>query len=265
MIEKNTEALREMAEKAAGGGAEGRQESKADKAASADVQKVGDYYASGMDEAAIDAAKAKPLEEEFKRIDAMKDRKDVLKEIAHLHIMGVGAFFVFTSGQDDKNSTMVIGQAYQGGLGHAGPRLLHEGRRRLEKDARPICRARDENADARGRARGRQAAEHAKKIMALETSLAKPARTRVELRDPQKNYNKMKQAELQELTPDWKWADYFKEIKLTNPGDINVGQPDFFKAANEVFQDDLDRRLEDLSALASHSRRGRRALERFRE
>ena len=77
--------------------------------------------------------------------------------------------------------------------------------------------------------------------MALETSLAKPARTRVELRDPQKNYNKMKQAELQELMPDFNWADYFKEIKLTNPGDINVGQPDFFKAANEVFKSALAR------------------------
>ena len=81
------------------------------------MQKVGDYYASGMDEKAIDAAKAKPLADEFKRIDAMKDRNDVLKEIAHLHNLGVGAFFGFTSGQDDKNSAMVIGQAYQGGLG----------------------------------------------------------------------------------------------------------------------------------------------------
>ena len=70
--------------------------------------------------------------------------------------------------------------------------------------------------------------------MALETSLAKPARTSVELRDPQKNYNKMTQADLQALMPDWNWADYFKEINLTEPGDINVGQPDFFKAANDV-------------------------------
>jgi predicted metalloendopeptidase len=80
-----------------------------------------------------------------------------------------------------------------------------------------------------------QASEQAKKVMALETSLAKPARTRVELRDPQKNYNKMKQADLQALTPDWNWSDYFKEIKLTEPGEINVGQPDFFKAAAQVF------------------------------
>ncbi|MDQ6940353.1 MAG: M13 family metallopeptidase, partial [Verrucomicrobiota bacterium] len=80
----------------------------------------------------------------------------------------------------------------------------------------------------------KSAAEDAKKILALETSLAKPARTRVELRDPQKNYNKMTVADLQSLTPDWNWENYFKEMGLTEPGDVNVGQPDFFKAANNV-------------------------------
>jgi putative endopeptidase len=45
----------------------------------------------------------------------------------------------------------------------------------------------------------------------------------------------MSQAELQALMPDFNWADYFKAIKVTEPGDINVGQPDFFKAANTVF------------------------------
>ena len=95
-----------------------------------------------------------------------------------------------------------------------------------------------------------KAADDAKKIMAFETSLAKASRTRVELRDPQKNYNKMSQADLQKLTPDWNWADYFKAINLTEPGDINVGQPDFFKAANAAFTKHVDRRLENLSALA---------------
>jgi putative endopeptidase len=227
LIEKNNEALREAAEKAAKASAEA-------KAAAPEVQKVGDYYSSGMDEKAIDAAKAKPLDEEFQRIDAMKDRNDLLKEIAHLHNYGIGAFFGFTSGQDDKNSTMVIGQAYQGGLGMPDRDYYTK-----EDDASKKMREQylahvtkmltllGESATV--------AADHAKKIMTLETSLAVPARTKVELRDPQKNYNKMSQADLQQITPDWNWADYFKEINLTAPGDINVGQPDFFKAANGVF------------------------------
>jgi len=75
----------------------------------------------------------------------------------------------------------------------------------------------------------------AKKILALETALAQASRTRVELRDPQKNYNKMTPAELQTLTPDWNWGNYFKEIALTAPGNIDVHQPDFFKAINTAF------------------------------
>ncbi|HWM23556.1 MAG TPA: M13 family metallopeptidase [Chthoniobacterales bacterium] len=226
LIEKNTEALRVVAEKASKAPAKGKP--------NPEVRKVGDYYASGMDEATIEAAKATPLADEFKRIDAMKDRGDVLKEIAHLHNMGVGAFFGFTSGQDDKNSTMVIGQAYQGGLGMPDRDYYTKDDEAMKKMREQYVAHVTKMLTLSGEPAA-DAAEHAKKILALETSLAVPARTRVELRDPQKNYNKMKQSELQQLTPDWKWADYFKEIKLAAPGDINVGQPDFFKAANQVF------------------------------
>lgn len=234
LAEKNNDALHEIAEKAAGNAPKDPKKPK-EKAPAADVQKVGDFYASGMNESAVDAAKAEPLKDEMKRIDAMKDRKDVLKEIGRFHSMGLRAFFNFVSGQDDKDSTKVIAQAYQGGLGLPD-------RDYYTKEDEPSKKIRDQYVEhvtkmlTLAGAPADQAAADAKKILALETSLAKPARTRVELRDPQKNYNKMKPAELQALTPDWTWADYFKELKLTNPGDINVGQPDFFKAANEVFK-----------------------------
>jgi predicted metalloendopeptidase len=238
LAEKNNDALHEIAEKAAGGTTSAdanAKKPKAEKSSSPDVQKVGDFYASGMNESAVDAAKADPLKDEFKRIDAMKDRKDVLKEIGRFHSMGLRAFFGFVSGQDDKDSTRVIAQAYQGGLG-----LPDRDYYTKEDDASK--KLRDQYVEhvtkmlTLAGAPADQAATDAKKILALETSLAKPARTRVELRDPQKNYNKMKPAELQAIMPDFNWADYFKELKLTNPGDINVGQPDFFKAANEVFK-----------------------------
>jgi predicted metalloendopeptidase len=241
LAERNNDALHEIAEKTAGGTApaDASKDSKKskgnDKTSSADAQKVGDFYASGMNETAIDAAKADPLQDEFKRIDAMKDREDVLKEIGRFHSMGLPAFFFFISGQDDKDSTKVIAQAFQGGLGLPD-------RDYYTKTDEASQKLRDQYVDhvtkmlTLAGAPADQAANDAKKIMALETSLAKPARTRVELRDPQKNYNKMKLADLQKMTPDWKWADYLKELKLTNPGDINVGQPDFFKAANDVFK-----------------------------
>src|ERR1700730_9716326 len=223
LIEQNNDALHTIAEKAA----------KA-KSNDPDSKKVGNYYASGMDEKTIDAMRTKPLQDEFAKIDNMKDRNDVLKEIAHLHMNGVNAFFNFTASEDDKDSTREIAHAIQGGLGMPD-------RDYYTKDDDASKKLRDayvahvtkmltllgesaEKADA-----------DAKKILALETSLAQASRTRVELRDPQKNYNKMTQAELQTLTPDWNWGDYFKEIHLTEPGDIDVHQPDFFKAVNTAF------------------------------
>src|SRR6202521_3755581 len=235
LAEQNNDALHAITEKAAAVAPKVAAKPNPEKAAEVDLQKVGDFYASGMNEKAVNDARVTPLGDEFKRIDALKDRGDVLKEIAHLHAIGLTAFFRFGSNQDAKNSTMVIAQAGQGGL------ALPDRDYYTKEDA-ASKKIRDQYVEHMTKMftllgePAAQASEHAKKIMALETSLAKPARTRVELRDPQKNYNKMKQAELQTLMPDFNWADYFKEIKLAVPGDINVGQPDFFKAANDLFK-----------------------------
>ncbi|MEP7016091.1 MAG: M13 family metallopeptidase [Verrucomicrobiota bacterium] len=226
LIEKTNDDLHDVAEKAA----RAATESKVDP----DTQKVADYYGSGMDEAAVNEAKATPLADEMKRIDAVKDRQGVLAEIAHLHALGVTSLFGFTSGQDEKNSTMVISQAYQDGLGLPD-------RDYYTKTDDASKKIRDQYVDhvSKMLTLAGQDAEKAKaaagKILAMETDLAKASRTRVELRDPQKNYNKMKVEGLQKLMPDFKLADYFKELKLSDPGAINVGQPDFFKGANKVF------------------------------
>lgn len=227
LIEKNNDALHEIAEKAS--------KTKVDPKAAPDVQKVGDYYASGMDEKTIDQMAIKPLHDELAKIDSIKDRKDVLKEIAHLHSLGVTALFGFGSGIDDKNSTMTIANAVQGGLGMPD-RDYYTKQDADMKDKREKYIAHVTKMLTLLGEPAVKAEEDARKIMALETKLAEASRTRVELRDPQKNYNKMPQADLQKLMPDWDWAQYFKEIKLGEPGEINVHQPDFFKAANEVFK-----------------------------
>src|SRR6266404_5619470 len=109
LIERNNDALHTIAEKTS--------KTHVDAKLAPETQKVGDYYASGMDEKTIEAMRTKPLQDELNKIDNMKDRQDVLKEIAHLHQIGVSAFFNFASGQDDKDSTREIAQAVQGGLG----------------------------------------------------------------------------------------------------------------------------------------------------
>jgi predicted metalloendopeptidase len=188
-----------------------------------------------MDEKTIEAMRTKPLEDEFKRIDAIKDRDDLLKEIAHLHTIGIGAFFGFGAGQDSKDSSRDIAQAVQGGLGMPDRDYytkqdadMKDKRQKYVEHVTKMLTLLGEPAD--------KAAEDAKKIMALETKLAEASRTRVQLRDPIKNYNKMGVRQLQDLTPDWNWSDYFKTIDLAAPGDINVHQPEFFKAANNLFK-----------------------------
>jgi len=216
LIEHNNDALHEIAEKA--------MNTHVDQKLAPETQKVGDYYASGMDEKTIEAMRTKPLAEEFKSIEAIKDRNDLLKKIAHLHTIGVPTLFDFDAGQDAKDSTRDIAQATQGGLGLPD-------RDYYTKTDEASKKLRDQYVDhvtkmltLLGESQN-TASDHAKKILALETSLAQASRTRVELRDPQKNYNKMTQPDLQKLTPDWKWSDYFKDINLIEPGDINVQQP----------------------------------------
>jgi putative endopeptidase len=187
-----------------------------------------------MDEKTIEAMRTKPLQDEFNRIDAIKDRKDVLAEIGHLHSIGISAFFNFGAGQDAKDSTRDIAQALQGGLGMPDRDYytkqdpdMKEKREKYIAHVTKMLTLLGEPAE--------KAAEDAKKIMALETKLAEASRTRVQLRDPVKNYNKMGVRQLQDLTPDWNWSDYFQKISLVDPGDVNVQQPEFFKAANNLF------------------------------
>ena len=227
LIERNNDALHAIAEKAI--------DAHVDPRFAPEVQKVGDYYASGMDEKTIEAVRTKPLEDEFKSIDAIKDRNDLLKEIAHLHSIGVDALFDFGSGQDAKDSTHEIAQAVQGGLGMPD-------RDYYTKTDEASKKLRDQYVDhvakmltLLGEPVG-AAADHARKILTLETKLAEASRTQVQLRDPQKNYNKMPLSQLQNLTPDWNWSDYFKDIDLLAPPNINVHQPEFFKTADEVFK-----------------------------
>jgi len=228
LIENNNDALHDITEKA--------ENTQVDPRLAPETQKVGDYYASGMDEKTIEAMRIGPLEDEFKKIESIKDRSELLKEIAHLHSIGVDALFEFASGQDAKDSTHEIAQAVQGGLGlpdrdyytktDAASKKLRD--QYVEHVAKMLTLT-GEPAET--------AADHAKKILALETKLAEASRTQVQLRDPQKNYNKMPLRHLQDLTPDWNWSDYFKSIDLLEPGDVNVHQPGFFKAADQVFED----------------------------
>jgi putative endopeptidase len=219
--EKNLAALRQIAESSAAAKA----------APGSNEQKVGDFYASCMDIAAIESAGLKPTADTFAAIDAINDRKALLAQIAALHNQGIQAVFDFSSTQDFVDSTRVIGDADQGGLG------LPDRDYYTRDDERSKSLRTDYVAHVAKMFQligdpPEKAAAESQTVMNIETALAKASMTRVQLRDPQAVYHKLSAAQLKELTPDWPWDAFFAAVGLPGLTETNVGQPDFFKEVN---------------------------------
>ncbi|MCM3872716.1 MAG: M13 family metallopeptidase [Pyrinomonadaceae bacterium] len=195
-------------------------------------QKVGDYYASCMDEAKIESEGLKPLAGEFDRIAKIKDQKTLQAEITHLHFLGINALFVDGSNQDFKNSTEVTAGIFQGGLGlpDRDNYTKSDERSKVTRDQylKHVAKMFELMGDDPGKA-----ASQAQTVMTLETRLAEASMTRVELRDPEKLYHRMTIAQLHDLAPTFDWAAFFKGIGLTQKADVNVGTPDFFKVMDQ--------------------------------
>ncbi len=198
-------------------------------------QKIRDFYNSGMDTAGIEKLGIKPIEPELEKIAAITNKKQVQQELAHMHTIGVHPLFYFYAGADEKNSTMEIANLYQGGLGLPDVSYYTEdnpSNKKLRAEyvkhmANMFVLKGDNSAVAN---------KKAKEVLALETQLAKTSFTRQERRSPEKNYNKMPLDKLQKLSPDFNWQAYFTGIGLSNPGEINVGQPRFFSGMSKIIK-----------------------------
>jgi len=219
LADRNQQNLREILEAAA--------TSKA--AAGTNEQKIGDFYSSCMDTTAIDAAGAKPIEPELTQIAAVQTLADLESETARLHRQGVGVLFRFNSTQDAKDSSEVIGAAFQGGLGLPEREYYlkpDEKSRKLREDyvkhVANMFVLLGDSADV--------SAAEALTVMKIETALATASMKNTDLRDPDKTYHKMTVAELKALTPGFSWESYFKAVGHPELKQINVAQPDFFKA-----------------------------------
>jgi len=206
--------------------------------AGSNEQKIGDFYASCMNSAAIEAAGLDPIAGELAAINAIQDRNGLEAEVARLQREGASVVFRFGSGQDSKDSTREIAQAGQGGLGLPDrDYYLREDEKSTQLRADYVQHVTKMFALAGDSAD--QAAAEAKTVLDLETALARASRPRAELRDAEKNYNLMALGELQALTPDWSWASYLRQVGAPAIEQLNVGQPDFFKG--------LDRELTSVS------------------
>jgi putative endopeptidase len=199
-------------------------------------QKIGDFYASCMDEKQIDAAGAKPLDPEFGRIAAVSSVADLQAEVARLQSVGVRALFNFGSTQDMKDSTRVIGGAEQGGLG-LPDRDYYMKTDDKSKQVREQYRDHVTKMFALVGDDAAKAAAEANTILDIETKLAEASLTNVERRDPDKTYHKMSRAELRALTPNWSWDMYFQQIGYTNIDAVDVSEPKFFETMSRELKE----------------------------
>ena len=201
--------------------------------ANSNEQKIADFYGACMDEQKIEAEGIKPLEPELQRIEQITDAPGLQDEIARFHAHRIPAVFGFGAAQDFKESTAIIAQAVQGGLG------LPDRDYYLSDDAK-IKATRDEYTrhvvrtfELMGDSPERAAAEAAT-VLKIETKLAENSVTRIQRRRPEANYHPMIKTQLLEMTPDFDWSRYFRGIGLPEIGKVNVGQPDYFKAASRL-------------------------------
>jgi putative endopeptidase len=195
-------------------------------------QKIGDFYASCMDTAAIESAGLKPLAADFAAIDAIHDRASRDAEIARLQREGAGVVFRFGSGQDIKDSNRVIAFANQGGLGMPDRDYYFRDDEKSKQLRADYLQHVAKMLELAGDPADRATAE-ATTVMTIESALAKASRTRVELRDPEKNYNLLPLSGIKTLTPEWSWENYLRAVGAPPVEQINIRQPDFFKAMNQ--------------------------------
>lgn len=198
------------------------------------AQRVGDFYAAGMDEAAIEAAGLRPLAPYFAQIDALTKPADIIPLLGKFYVQGTDCGFRFGATVDDKDSTAMIVGFAQGGLG------LPEREFYFRTDPKSVdIRQAYEDHIARMLAlageQPEQAKAAAKTVLAFETKLAGASRKLVDLRDPEKNYNKFKLTELDGAVPGFDWKGFFAAAQLpASEQAVLVGQPEFFKAFAEL-------------------------------
>jgi putative endopeptidase len=223
LADDNRVLLREILEAAAAGGP-GRDPAQ---------QKIGDYYAACMDEKSVEAAGAAPLKDALERIHAMRSTADMARVAGSM--LNENVLFGFQSEQDFKNSSQVIADVDQGGLG------LPDRDYYIKDDAKSVELRQAYVAHVQkmfellGDAPAVAAAE-AQTVLRIETALAKGSLTQVERRDPKLLYHKMTLGELEALGPSFQWKEYFALAGQPGLQSLNVSTPEFVKAMDATLK-----------------------------
>lgn len=204
-------------------------------AASPDIRKLADLYASFMDEARLETLGAAPLKADFAAIDAVSAKRDLPRLIARFNRTGAGAPYDLGIEPDPKDSTRYAVVIEQSGLG------LPDRDYYLKDDAKfKDTRAKyllhiEKMLQMVGEPAPRR---HAAEILKLETAMAALQWTRVANRDPEKTYNKTPIADLDRLTPGYAWAAYLEDTGVAGKVDyVVIQQPSYFTGLAELLAD----------------------------
>ena len=198
-------------------------------------QKIGDFYASGMDTIAVEKAGLKPIAGEIAKIESVKDIPTLMIAIANLQTINVLPGFNFFVSQDNKISTKYALFFYQGGLG-LGQRDYYVNNDSLNVSIRKKYL---NHVDRMMQMLGEDkttAVKSANVILKLETELAKSSRKLEELRNPVKNYNKMTVAQFNKITPNVDWNAVLPAFGIKKADTLIVCQPEFFKTFNATLK-----------------------------
>ncbi len=197
----------------------------------ANQQKIGDYYAACMNEAAIEQRGAAPMHPALDDIAAMRSKSDLPALLAKLHlsIADNGLYFGFGSDQDFSDSNSVIAFAVGGGLS-LPDRDYYTNSDAKSKDLRAKYLAHVARVFALMGDAPALVKQHAATVLRTETTLARATLSVVDRRDPYKLFHKMDLAQLQALTPGFDWGVYLQAMGLAEVRAFNVTEPQFYKA-----------------------------------
>ncbi len=192
---------------------------------------VGNFYLSATDTNRLEKLGFKPLDKELKRIAAIKDLKQLFRLLGEEHLSNPGLIFGSGVSPDAKNSSIYAFDLSQAGLGLPDRDYYMADGFAPQREAyraflTRLMKLLGDPDDV--------AAKEAATTLAFETELAKASKTRVELRDPNANYNKFSVLELEQRTPGLPWGAYFKALGVANPPYIIVGQTNFFGTVAEL-------------------------------
>jgi putative endopeptidase len=197
------------------------------------TQKIGDYYAACTDTKAIDAKGSAPLKPALDRIANLASKADLAAVAAAM--IRDNVLFRFTSIQDYHDTTQVVANADQGGLGLPDRDYYTKTDPKSEELRKAYVAHVQKMFEQLGDSPATTATE-AQTVMRIETALAQGSMTRVERRDPKNRDHKMTAEQLEKLTPQFQWPVYFAKVGLGSVPSLNVGSPGFFKAMNESIE-----------------------------